>query len=222
MPALEEIRASLRRQLTGHKLTDDTRLEEPFIDYIIRSKRSVLIRDQAKPGLGVSAAYYQDMSCLKVETAKIVCDGRESGIEYQVVEVPQTESIRGAVAYLGLVNGTEPFQELGLSSFLMATGGRMCRTRPSFTMLDGKAYLKFIPDNLKVLRMIAILENPAENRCILDFDKTDYPIPNDKIHQLEVLCLKQLLSTNPIQGDTINDGSDFPANTERATAKNIE
>lgn len=211
MPTLSELRSSIKEQMLGYMPTDDSRLEEPFLDHLIRSKRSLIIRERAKFGLGVDQAFYQDLTCLKVERAPIKCDGITTKTEYPRIPVPAVEQFRGSIAYLGKLNFKEPFAQLSLSAFLRSTTSRMCVTHPAYTLLDGYAYLSGLDLDTEIIRMVAVLENPAENKCILNFEDQDYPVPMDASHQLELLCLKQLMSTLPIRPDTSNNAQDDSA-----------
>lgn len=221
MPTLQELRSSIRNQCIGQVGTDDTRLRARFIDKLIRDKRSVLIKRSGDRGLGVDQAYYQELRCLKIQEDEIVCEGYRSGVRHKYVEVPALESFPGSVAYLGTVDGKTQFMGRGLTAFLNAIPGRFCHKKPVYSVIGDRAYLKFIPHDLKVLRLFAVLEDPSKNTCITDFEVTMYPIPNNQVHTLEVMAIKQLLATIPIEPDTTNDAADRAIPQGRANA-NVE
>lgn len=204
---LEEIRASIRDQVAGYVPNDDTRLRNEFIDKVIRDKRALMCRQQDTARFGNDPRYYQDMSCLEVSKEKIHCSGEFSGHSFWSVAVPQTIDVSGAIQYLGTIDLKTPFQYKGITAFLNNTGGRFCIKEPIYTFTTERAYLQNCPD-VELLRMIAILEDPRQNTCILDFEQDDYPFPSSHQHQLEVLCIKQILSTLQIPADQKNDAID--------------
>jgi hypothetical protein len=222
MPRLSEIRSSILDQITGHLPTDDTRFDLEFIENLVREKRSLLIHDRAKTGLGVESAYYQDLSCLTITQEKLLCGGEDAGGVHACITVPSIERFRGAIAYLGRTSGDRPFGELGLSAFLRNAPDRFCRHTPVFTVLPGKIYLKNVDPGMETVRMIAVLEDPRADTCILDFEEAPYPVPAHALHQLELLCLKQMMSTLPIRPDRVNDGQDGQTLAGQLNTKNLD
>ena len=208
MPSLRELRASIRNQAAGHIVTDDTRLRNRFIDKLIRDKRSALIMSEAKRGLGVDPHYYQTISCLNIEDDELVCDGENTGVIVKSVKTPPVESFRGSIAHFGSIDHSFQFEYRALSAFINYTNGRFCSDRPVYTITAGKSYLKNIPAGMCVVKLIAVLENPQDDTCIKDFERTDYPIPNSRVHTLELMCLKQLMSTAGIVPDEMNNAAD--------------
>lgn len=210
MPTLENLIISIRDQAIGQIGTDDTKVQESFVEKLIRDKRSLLINSQAKNGLGVDQAYYQVVDCLEIICGTVNCPGIPRGYKYHYVETKKIESFKGSIAYLGLIDGVHPFSQIPLSAFLNHVPVRFGKEYPVFTVIDGKALLKSPPSGVAYLRGIMVLENPVEGVCEEDAYRAEYPVPNSIVHQLELLCLKQLFSTLPIQPDTTNDAVDRP------------
>lgn len=208
MSTLAELRSSIRNQLVGQVPTDDTRLRNRFIDYKIREIRSLLINQQARRGLGVDQGYYQTLSCLTIDKDRLICSGYDSGVVQPYIQIPVPEDFRGAIAFLGTVDHSMSFEYKPLSAFLMAVPDRFCVQQAMYTVIGDRAYLKFPPAGLELLTMTAVLQDPAKNKCITDFERTPYPLPQHMVHSLEVICIKQLLATLPIAADTENDATD--------------
>lgn len=221
MPSLREIRASIRNQLVGQVPKDDVRFRNAFIDKVVRDKRSLLIREAAKAGLGVDPRYYQDLACLEVKDDRLICEGEPVGVDIPSAEIPATEGFHGSISYLGTSDLKTPFHYRSISSFLFALPNRRCRTEPIYTVLNGKVWFRFLDPALAMVRMVAVLEDPKENKCVLDFEKQDYPVPNSIVHTLEVLCLKQLLSTANIPQDQRNDAKDGTVPERQVDARAI-
>lgn len=215
MPTLNQIRNSIREQVTGYMATDDTRLEDGFIDNIVRTKRSLIIRDRAKNGLGVESAFYQDLPCIEVTHGSAMCEGVQLDPDESMAIIPAVEAFRGSIAYFGSVSGKHPYGEMGLSAYLNATGGRFCVSNPVYTKGVGVIRIKFMDKQVERVRLLAVLEDPAANSCLLDFEDSPYPVPLNIVHQLETLCLKQIMSTLPITPDTANNGTDDQGQSSR-------
>ena len=70
MATLAEIRYDIIQRVKGQVVSDDERLEESYIDKLIRDKRNFLIRDEAKRGLGIHSGWMQDITCLEVSAER--------------------------------------------------------------------------------------------------------------------------------------------------------
>lgn len=221
MPTLAEIRDSLLSQLTGHIPSDDHRIRYGMLDKILRDKRSQVVNSQARNGLGVESAYYQIMDCLTIKSGEIECDGEGTGFTFDYVDLPDTESFQGAIAYLGPIDGATPFQARSFNAFMRPVPERFCNQRPIYTIVSDRAYIRYQPAGLEKLRLNAVLTDPATNSCILNFENTIYPIPAHMVPVIETICLKQLLSTLPIAGDIKNDGADLSLPTGRVNPNNL-
>lgn len=203
MPTLEQISASIKRQASGQINSDDNRLEDRFLHKVIADKRKMLLQRDYGRGLGVAMSYYQQIDCLEVKCAAVECLGLPSGVTYHYVDLPAGTSDH--LAYLGKADGSLPFDHRPLMSFNSGIQGRFNITAPFFTVLQDRAFIKRIPDGMDLLRLVAILYDPVEMGCRRLLASESYPIPDANVHELEVLVLKQLLSTLPIPADLNND-----------------
>lgn len=216
MATLAQIRSSILDQLTGFIPTDDSRLEEAFLENVIRTKRALLVREHEKPGMGVPQEYYQDLSCLEVIRSMEVCDGEDTGIERVTVKIPWLVGGRSAIAYFGKLDTiTGGFMGVNLPTFVSGYSGRFCQDKIMYTHVGDELWVKGLPEEVDRVRLIAILEDPAYLKCFPDFEQMEYPMPSSMVHTLETLCLKQLMSTLPITPDISNDGKDGTAVTRR-------
>ena len=208
MPTLAEIRFSIRDQLVGQIGNDDGRLRYQFIDKVIRDKRSLLVNSYGKRGMGVDQQFYSMLDCLTLQCGAVECVGVPSGIRHHYITVPEVEAITGSIAYLGNITGSVPFEERAFVSFMQAVPGRFGKTQPIFTVVGRTALVKYQPAGLEFIRLNAILTDPIAGSCRVTAKEEPYPIPNDKLHELELLVIKQLLATQPIQPDRLNDAAD--------------
>lgn len=184
-------------------------MQDLFVDKIIRQLRSRKVREEDQLRKGVNAAYYQIIDCLEVKCDTVTCAGLSTNVKYHYVEVPPIESIRSGISYFGLADGMMAFNECGLAAFNNAQPSRLGRRYPKFTRLDNKLFLKFLPTTgTSRLRLVAVLEDPAQNVCGFDFENDNYPIPQDVVHQLELLAIQQILSTSMVPEDDRNNGVD--------------
>lgn len=218
MPTLAELRDSIISQVTGQIPSDDGRLEYGFIDKLIADKRAVLIADQAYTGLGINRAYFQEMDCLRISDHEVQCEGESAGVTRRYVDLPLVLSVPGSIRYLGTVDGLTSFQQRAYESFLRDVPSRFCEPVPTFSVIGKRAYVNREPQ-VEFVRMVAVLADPASNSCVLDFEETPYPIPADRVHTLELLVLKQLLSTLPIVPDNKNNAADDTGQSGRAQIK---
>ena len=206
MATLEQIRSSIIEQARGNIVTDDTRLRFGFIDHLIREKRALLIEQQRRKGMGINMGFYQTIDCLEVKCGQVECGGYKSGVRQHYLDLPA--GIQNPVAFLGSVDGTISFTMYPFTAFQSVTPSRFGKTRPMYTVIDNKALLKFLPNGITMLRLVAVLYDPLEKTCATLTARNEYPIPSGFLHQVELLCLKQLLSTQPIQPDPLNNAQD--------------
>lgn len=222
MPSLAEIRFSIRNQLVGLVANDDSRLRYAFIDKIIRDKRSKLIQSAANRGLGVDSMYYQQIDCLEIKCDEVKCAGVSLGVKYDHVTIPVVESFRGSIAWLGTLDGKVQFGELSLSGFLNIQKNRFGKGKPCFTVIGTTALIKYAPSGLSRLQMHAVLEDPLRDLCKITNVDSPYPVPNSAVHDIEVMCLKQLMSTLSIPADMTNDAEDSGAVQVRTNPNQID
>lgn len=216
MPTLNEIVSSIRDQVTGRVPVDDTRLRNRFLFKLVADKRALLIRQEGERGLGISTNWTQTIDCLKVQQGTLSCEGRNTLFQQQYLDAPDLIQDHNSILYLGTLDGLTPFRYTGLSGFLHAMPGRFGKTTPVYTVNEGKILLKFNPCGLTYLRLVAALADPSDPdkaACALIKLDEHYPVPPAFVHQLELLVIKQLLSTQPIPADTVNNAMDDTGST---------
>lgn len=207
MPTIAQLRNSIRNQVVGQVPTDDTRLRDRFIDYLIRTIRSQMASEDSSRGTGIDQAFYQTIDCLEVKCGTVKCAGRTME-DTSYVEIPVITSGRDGIAFLGSIDGSG-FSRRSLTAFVygpLANRGGV--KTPFFTVMVDRILLKNVPGSMKLLRMHAVLEDPMAKSCLPLTQNDAYPIPDNRVHQLELMCIKQLLATLPITADQVNDAQD--------------
>lgn len=207
MPTIAQLRNSIRNQVVGQVPTDDTRLRDRFIDYLIRTIRSQMASEDSARGTGIDQAFYQTIDCLEIKCGTVKCAGRTIE-DTSYVEIPVVTSGRDGIAFLGSVDGIG-FSRRSLTAFIYGpASNRGGVKKPFFTVMVDRILLKNVPGSMKLVRMQAVLEDPMTKSCLPLTQNDAYPIPDNRVHQLELLCIKQLLATLPITADQVNDAQD--------------
>lgn len=207
MPTIAQLRNSIRNQVVGQLPTDDTRLRDRFIDYLIRSIRSQMASEDSERGTGIDQAFYQTLDCLEVKCGTVKCMGRELK-DLSYTEIPVVTAGRDGIAYIGSIDGNG-FSRRSTTAFIYGPeASRFGVKHPFYTVIQDRILLKNIPGSMKYLRMYAVFEDPLAKTCLPLTQNDPYPLPDNRVHQLELLCIKQLLATLPITADQVNDAQD--------------
>jgi len=208
---LNEIVHSIRNQLIGHIGTDDTRIQESFIESQILSVRSTLLRQEQDLNKPISDDFYQVIDCIEVKCDKVVCKGITTSHYDTYADLPHTESVGKGVVYFGTIDGNIQFTEKSYTGFLYGSYALASGRMPYYTIVGNRAFIRNMPDkSIKFLRIVAILDNPLEHMegCKYDARELHFPMPQNIIYQLEIIVIKQLLSTLNIPADETNNASD--------------
>ena len=215
--SLDKIVYTIKNQLTGHAPADDSRLGGEFIEDQILDVRSILIKDSFIADRYLNDDYFQHYDGLLIETVK---QEMPSGISD---EYPELFSVLPAlvtgvgfsnIKYLGTQDGRHSFTRLSMSGFI-STDGRQFTSEESFYTVNGaKAQYKNLPNlGMTYAKMIAVVYDP---RVVPNFDRTlEFPVPAGMIHKLELIVLKQMLSTLGIPPDVLNDAQDVMVNDKK-------
>lgn len=204
MATLAEIRSSILDQISGHLHTDDTLLTEEMIDYQIRKVRAMLFVDDLK-NTSVEAGYLSRLSCIPVETSTDDCGCSDCPSQISAC-VPSL--IGGnSILYVGTPDFSKAFMFQPPQAFLSWKRSRWGVAGTMFTYYAGKLWFKDIDQLMERIGLVAVLQDPLENTCVVNVEEEPYPVPESKIHKLELLVIKQLLSTG-VQPDLINNGND--------------
>ena len=209
MATLEDIRSSIMSQAYGQVPSDDGRLRKRFVEHVIRSVRSELIKDFARRNVGVPQGFYQRICCLDVKCDNVVCHGHRVPIDTEHVDIPILEDIPGNPSYFGTADGKTPFRRTGLNMLPFFTGGSFRRREGAFAISGDKAFIRMPSRSMAgSLCLHGILSDPMEKACVALSERDPYPVPQNMIHKLELIALRQILSTLPIRHDDVNDGVD--------------
>jgi hypothetical protein len=208
--SLEKIIYSIKEELSGYIITDDTLYDDEYIKDKIMSAREAIIKDLYRNKL-LNESYYQRLCCLEVNCVEAACNFEGtpiySGDSYNVIEIPSL--IKGVgwdnIINLGTTDLNIKLQRVTFDGFMSSDGALYTSTYPIYTIVDNKALLKNIPLGTKFLCGIMLLYDPTE-ACNWE-DNKDYPI--DDSYKLEMLVKKDILSVMGIVGDEINDGRDM-------------
>jgi len=109
------------------------------------------------------------------------------------------------VKYFGTTDKKTPFRRVSYPGYLYSDHESYTSKAPSYTLLDTKAFLKNLPtDTLKFICIIGIFENPR-GHCK---PEDAFPIARHLVHKLELIAVKQLVSTISIGPDEYNNAKD--------------
>lgn len=214
---LAEIGFSIRNQVKGFFSSDDERIDIEFIYKKVKDVRSLLIRELSNSRDPMDPALYQEICCLEVKCEEVVCNGIKSGVKQFYIELPFIENIRNAIAFLGTADRKIQFKERSYMGKLFGHAATWTGNTPYFTIVDDKAILGNLPTTgLKFLCLVAILEDPLNERCYLRDENEHYPIPSNMVHQLELIVIKQLMSVLQLPTDLKNNAVDSPKEDQRS------
>lgn len=207
MATLAEIRYDILGRLKGQVVTDDERLEDEYIDKLIRDRRNFLIRDEGKRGLGLHADWYQEVNCLGVKCGAVTCGGYTTQDKQVYVEMPA--GVVDRIAWFGTHEG-QPFSYQALTAFLLRGTSRFGERRAAYTLVDGKALLRNVPLGLGAVRLVAAVDDPVAvmRMCQIDAENARYPVPTHQVSRLAALVISDILPMRNIQPDTFNNSAD--------------
>ena len=211
MKNFNEIAYSIRNQVKGYFSTDDERIDIELIYKMMANVRSLLIKEDYKLNKRVAEDYYQECPCLEIQCGKIECAGISIKSDTFYIELPDIEDVTGAIKYLGTADLAIPFTQKTYQGLIYNDGNKYTSNIPIYTTIDNKAILKNLPTpNMKYINLVAVFEDPngCANKCYQNAEEMAYPTPNNIIHKLELICIKQLMSTLPVLPDERNNATD--------------
>lgn len=214
---LAEIGFSIRNQAKGYFSSDDERIDIEFVYKMVKQVRSTLIKERYKELGAIDELMYQNISCLEIQCEEIICNCVPSG-EYQYwIDLPILEDIYGNIKYLGTADMRTKFTEKTFNGFQYITSSPYTGMSPVFTRVQNKAYLKNLPTpDMKFITLVGLLADPLNGGCYLLDENNDFPLSQNMIQQLELICLKQLMSTLQQQPDTKNNASNVDAEDKKS------
>jgi len=230
MAKTNKIIYSIFDQCTGKIPSDDSRLEESFILHVMNNVRALIIRQEILSGRRLDEGYYQLKCCIEVVCDSIVCNGIDSGKDVYYAKLPKLVEGIGYknISFLGTVEFPDRFMGLksnfdrySFNGWLSMDHLEWANKRPAYTIVGGYkdgdttedgtvALLRNLPKSgIRRLCINGIFANPEEMPCDEEeFFEMEYPIPTHLIHRLELITIRQILSTEPVPGDPIQDGRD--------------
>jgi hypothetical protein len=83
--------------------------------------------------------------------------------------------------------------------------------KPYYTIVGTEFKVGNIPTTgLKYVCLIGILSNPLDGKCYTATENDPYPVPNHIVHELELIAIKQLMSTLNVPPDVKNNSQENP------------
>lgn len=212
MSSLAEIGFSIRNQIKGFVSSDDERIDIEFIYKKVHDVRSLLIKEEIDKNKALSNKFYQRICCLEVICKKEECDGIPSGTTHYIVNLPPLEGVTPySIIYFGNDDGSITFTPKNYSGSLYSQYSQYTGKKPYYTVIDDIAYLYNLPtDELKYICIVGILENPMDKGCYPLTENEEYPMPNNLVHKLELIVIKQLMSLLNIVPDDKNNATNNP------------
>ena len=209
---LAQIGFSIRNQVKGFFSSDDERIDIEFIYKKVKDARSLLIREEYKQYGRVAPELYQEICCLEIECRELECQGEKSGIIEKYVKVPALENLgSAAIKYFGSPDHKTPFNYRNYQGHLYGNASRWTGQDPYFTPVGHEFIIgNFKDDDMKVMCMVALLEDPLNGGCYTITENDDFPVSQSMVHKIELIIIKQLMSTLGVLPDTKNNASNSP------------
>jgi hypothetical protein len=213
MSSLAAIGFSIRNQVKGFFSSDDERIDIELIYKMVKQVRSTMAKNRYKEVGSVDELMYQEICCLEVKCTEIICNGTGSGTFEYSVDLPILEDIYGNIKYFGSGDKKYSFTEKNWRGHLYAKASPYTGNLPYFTRVQNRAIIGNIPTpDMKFACIIALLADPLNGGCYLLDENDDFPISSNMIHELELICIKQLMSTLQIAPDNKNDANNMEQN----------
>ena len=234
---------SVIEQCTGKIPSDDTRLSERFVLHQLNIVRATLIKDYFDKEGKIEESNYQLKCCIPVECERIICNGLDSG--EKVWYSPLPDLIEGVgwknITYFGNVEFGKinrglhnKWDRYNFNGWLSVEYQEWIGRRPAYTIIGGyKAGTTEIDGNLALLKnipntgarsicVLGLFVNPEEGLCDEeDIMQLEYPISSNLIYKLQLVVIKQILSTEPMPGDDTNNANDNTANIRAEKGINV-
>jgi hypothetical protein len=211
--SLASIGFSIRNQVKGHFSTDDERIDIELIYKMIRDVRSLLIEKQIKQQGFIDPELYQEICCLEIKCRNLECNGIKTGETEYYVELPALETTFGrfAIKYFGTVDKKIPFNRKSFEGYLWGKSSPWTGNKPYYSIVGFEAKIRNLPTTAgKYVCIIAVLEDPLNGKCYRLTENDPYPISQSMVHELELICIKQLMSTLQSLPDERNNAADNP------------
>jgi hypothetical protein len=212
MPTLAEIGFSIRNQAKGYFSSDDERIDIELIYKMVHQIRATLIKNLLREKRTIDNNFYQEICCLEVQCRNITCAGVDSGEVEYYVDAPSLEDLGGhEVIYFGTADKRTEFSSRNYMGKLYGNYSAWTGNKPYYTIVGTEFKIGNIPTTgLKYVCLIGILSNPFEGKCYSLTENDPYPVPNHIVHELELIAIKQLMSTLNVPPDVKNNSQENP------------
>jgi hypothetical protein len=175
----------------------------------------LLIKNRLRESRSLDEQLYQEICCLEVKCREVICNGKKSGAKEFFVEIPLLEAVGPyAIKYFGTVDRLTPFNRRNYLGKLFGNASPWTGKKPFYTLVGEEAVLGNLPTTaFKYMCGIFLLEDPLNGKCFMQTENDNYPVSMNMAHELELIVIKQLMSTINIRPDTQNTTrDDSPAN----------
>lgn len=222
---IDEIVYSILERLSGFNLTDDFRISPLQIEKLAGSVRETLIREEFKAGM-LSSDYYQRYDCVKLTKGERSCKHLETSVVQYEGHSGSIPSLISGVGNANLIlvqigqNAYSPLPPQVFFSNYNFGYGRKIRT---YTIIDEIMFAKGMEEcsgeNIYAA-IIALFSDPLSvMTCGVNRNKMKYPVPSD--YKLEILMMKDILSTFNISPDVLNNTRDDTVG-QKESAENVQ
>ena len=213
MASLSEIGYSIKNQVSGFIISDDSPIDIYLVYHLIRQYRSTLIKEEFLQLKRVSDSLYQSCHCLEIQCREVDCDGESSGTVQNYVTLPQLESSIGwsNIKYFGSIDGQNPYYRRTHQGFLYNGESEFTPHNKTFTVIGNEAILNKLPSKTaKYITLIGVLEDPLackSKKCENIGVDDPYPVPSHMITKIELLVVKALNMGLGHVPDPVNDAT---------------
>jgi hypothetical protein len=220
---LEEVQEIMVRAINGLDASLGSRLDPLYIERLIHNCRVEAIRTLYNGSRQQGAMKKVDSAWVQHFEVNLVDGDQDDNYDYLVFDVPPPAQINknvGGLIYVGSTKKTKAFN--------------ICQTRSEISDLINRGYLEngkdiacihegetlkvWGNDNLKKIRVSAILQDPTEAPNYLDEDA--YPVSADLVNLIRELVLREVSVGLRQAPDVVVDSAE--TNLSNVTRQNIK
>lgn len=163
--------------------------------YNVQVTRALILSQQLQRHGYVEAVNYQTIGCLPMVKASLIECCNVVDVQCQVkrtqqaLPVPIYSHLRSPFAYVGGINGDQPYTYIDSSALAYHLAGRYAHKLPFYSFVNGYVYV--FNDSPKTISVKGIFEDPQKLQQVTSCDDTpcftfdsDYPITAAMIQQI--------------------------------------
>ena len=195
----------------GFVQSDDNKLSDRQVAFIINYYRAVLIQQQLSKGKTLSNYFYQTINDVPFEK---FCTAIGTNLLRSKDPLPQVVSsnFKDMFSYVGVQDGSKKFDEVAFNDLQTIEASRYAKKYPKYCIKDRYLYLYCPPTvNLEKLMVRGVFETPEKVEKLSTFQGFDfeYPISAYMLSTIyEMMMSKELKFGLSIPKDLENDGED--------------